>query len=143
MQTDLLQINKKLFVENNTANGPVLTPYTSLTPLKIGDKVKVRLELKTDRDMEYVHLKDMRAAGMEPVNVLSSYKWQDGLGYYESTSDAATNFYFSRINKGTYVFEYVVFVTHTGNFSNGIATFQSLYAPEFRAHSEGINVSVE
>ncbi|HTE25229.1 alpha-2-macroglobulin family protein, partial [Flavitalea sp.] len=138
-----MQINKKLFVENNTANGPVLTPYTSLTPLKIGDKVKVRLELKTDRDMEYVHLKDMRAAGTEPVNVLSSYKWQDGLGYYESTSDAATNFYFSRINKGTYVFEYVVFVTHTGNFSNGIATFQSLYAPEFRAHSEGINVSVE
>jgi hypothetical protein len=138
-----LRINKKLFVENNTANGPVLTAYTNLTPLKIGDKVKVRLELKTDRDMEYVHLKDMRAAGMEPVNVLSSYKWQDGLGYYESTSDAATNFYFSRINKGTYVFEYIVFVTHTGNFSNGIATFQSLYAPEFRARSEGINVSVE
>jgi hypothetical protein len=138
-----LQIKKKLFVENNTANGPVLKPYDNSTPLKIGDKVKIRLELKSDRDLEYVHLKDMRAAGMEPVNVLSSYKWQDGLGYYESTSDAATNFYFSRINKGTYVFEYVVFVTHTGNFNNGIATFQSIYAPEFRAHSEGINVSVE
>ncbi|MHA4845551.1 alpha-2-macroglobulin family protein [Flavitalea antarctica] len=138
-----LQINKKLFVQNNTANGPVLTPYTNSGPLKIGDKVKIRLELKCDRDMEYVHLKDMRAAGMEPVNVLSSYKWQGGLGYYESTSDAATNFYFSRINKGTYVFEYVVFVTHTGTFNNGIATFQSIYAPEFKAHSEGITVSVE
>jgi hypothetical protein len=138
-----LQISKKLFIENNTANGPVLTPYNISTPLKIGDKLKIRLELKTDRDMEYVHLKDMRAAGMEPVNVLSSYKWQDGLGYYESTSDAATNFYFSRVNKGTYVFEYAVFVTHTGSFNNGIATFQSLYAPEFTAHSEGINVSVE
>jgi len=93
--------------------------------------------------MEYVHMKDMRAACMEPVNVLSEYKWQGGLGYYESTKDASTNFFFSWIPKGTYVFEYPLFVTHTGTFSNGVTTIQCMYAPEFTSHSEGVNVKVE
>jgi hypothetical protein len=85
----------------------------------------------------------MRAAGTEPVNVLSTYKYQGGLNYYETTGDAATNFYFSRLPKGTYVFEYPLFVTHTGKFSNGIATIQSLYAPEFTSHSAGVRITVE
>jgi uncharacterized protein YfaS (alpha-2-macroglobulin family) len=93
--------------------------------------------------MEYIHLKDMRAAGSEPVNVLSGYKWQDGLGYYESTRDAATNFFIDRLSRGTYVFEYPLFISHSGNFSAGIATVQCMYAPEFSSHSEGIRVSVK
>ena len=111
--------------------------------LKVGDKVKVRIELKVDRDMEYVHMKDMRAACMEPTNVISEYKWQGGLGYYESAKDASTNFFFSWLSRGSYVFEYPMFVTHTGNFSNGITTIQCMYAPEFTSHSEGIRVNVE
>lgn len=111
--------------------------------LKVGDKIKVRIELRVDRDMEYVHMKDMRAACMEPVNVLSGYKYQGGLGYYESTKDASTNFFFSWLNKGTYVFEYPLFVTHEGDFSNGITTIQCMYAPEFTSHSEGLRVKVE
>lgn len=102
----------------------------------------VRIELKSDRDMEYLHLKDMRAAAMEPVNVLSGYKWQDELGYYESTRDASTNFFISYLRKGTYVFEYPTFVTQTGVFSAGIATIQCMYAPEFNSHSEGFNIRV-
>ncbi len=92
--------------------------------------------------MEYVHLKDMRAACFEPTNVISASKWQNGLSYYESTKDASTNFFFSYLPKGTYVFEYTLFVTHLGNFSNGISTVQCMYAPEFSAHSEGIRVKV-
>jgi hypothetical protein len=111
--------------------------------MKVGDKVKVRIELRVDRTMEYVHMKDMRAACMEPVNVISQYKWQGGLGYYESTKDASTNFFFGQLPKGTYVFEYPLFVTHTGTFSNGITTIQCMYAPEFTSHSEGVNVKVE
>lgn len=137
-----LQIVKKLFVTRNTASGPVIEPVTDQTKLKPGDKIKVRIELRTDRDMEYVHMKDMRASGFEPINVFSSYKWQDGLGYYESTGDAATNFFFSYLPKGTYVFEYPLFVAHEGNFSNGITTVQCMYAPEFSAHSEGSRVKV-
>ncbi len=138
-----LKLVKKLFVEKNTDHGPVLTPVNESDELKVGDKLKVRIELRVDRNMEYVHMKDMRAAATEPVNVLSSYKWQGGLGYYESTKDVSTNFFFSYLQKGTYVFEYPLFVTHAGNFSNGITTIQCMYAPEFSAHSEGIRINVE
>ncbi len=138
-----LKLAKKLFVEKNTDRGPVLTPINEGDQIHIGDKIKVRIELRVDRDMEYVHMKDMRASCMEPVNVLSSYKWQGGLGYYESTKDVSTNFFFSYLPKGTYVFEYPMFVTHAGDFSNGITTIQCMYAPEFTAHSEGVRVKVK
>ncbi len=138
-----LKLIKKLFIEKNTDRGPVLTPVNDGDKLKIGDKIKVRVELRVDRDMEYVHMKDMRASCLEPVNVLSEYKWQGGLGYYESTKDASTNFFFSYLRKGTYVFEYPLFVTHAGNFSNGITTIQCMYAPEFTSHSEGVRITVE
>jgi uncharacterized protein YfaS (alpha-2-macroglobulin family) len=138
-----LQLTKKLFVEKNTDRGPVLQPINEGDVIKVGDKVKVRIELRVDRNMEYVHMKDMRAACMEPVNVISEYKWQGGLGYYEATKDASTNFFFGELPKGTYVFEYPLFVTHTGTFSNGVTTIQCMYAPEFTSHSEGVKVKVE
>lgn len=138
-----LQLKKKLFIERNTATGPVLTPVNEGDKIKVGDKVKVRIELKVDRDMEYVHMKDMRASSFEPVNVLSQYKWQGGLGYYETTKDASTNFFFSNLRKGTYVFEYALFAQLPGNYSNGITSIQCMYAPEFSSHSEGVRVVVE
>jgi hypothetical protein len=138
-----LKLNKKLFIEKNSDRGPVLQAVGEGATLKVGDKIKVRIELRVDRDMEYVHMKDMRSSGTEPVNVLSQYKWQGGLGYYETTKDASTNFFFHWLPKGTYVFEYPVFVTHKGNFSNGITTIQCMYAPEFTSHSEGVRVRVE
>ncbi|HYC27859.1 MAG TPA: alpha-2-macroglobulin family protein, partial [Chitinophagaceae bacterium] len=132
-----LNLTKKLFVQRGSKLEPVQGK------LKTGDKVIVRIELRVDRNMEYIHLKDMRASSLEPVNVLSAYKWQGGLGYYESTKDASTNFFFSYLRKGTYVFEYPLFVTHTGTFSNGITTIQCMYAPEFSSHSEGVKIIVE
>ncbi|MCP4439877.1 MAG: alpha-2-macroglobulin [Aureispira sp.] len=137
-----LQINKKLFKQINTDRGPVLKPIEN-EKLVPGDLVKVRVEIIVDRDMEYVHMKDMRAAGFEPVNVLSQYKYQGGLGYYESTRDASTNFFISYLSKGTYVFEYPLRVNHKGDFSNGVTTIQCMYAPEFTAHSEGVRVKIE
>ncbi len=129
-------------MQKNTAAGPVIEPVNDKIPLKVGDKNKVRIELRVDRDMEYVQMKDMRASGFEPINVVSSYKWQDGLGYYESTRDAATNFFFDRLPKGNYVFEYPLIVTHNGDFSNGITSIQCMYAPEFTSNSEGLRVKV-
>ena len=137
-----LSIKKQLFIEKNTDKGKVLTPVNENDELKVGDKVVIRLELRSDRDMEYLHLKDCRAATMEPENVLSSYKWQDGLGYYEATKDASTNFFISYLQKGTYIFEYPVFITHTGTFSMGTANIQCMYAPEFTSHSEGMKIVV-
>lgn len=138
-----LNLKKQLYIERNSDRGPILTEIMEGNALKVGDKVKVRIELRVDRDMEYVHLKDMRAACFEPVNVLSQYKYQGGLGYYESTKDVSTGFFFDYLRKGTYVFEYAVFVSAKGNFSNGISTIQCMYAPEFSSHSEGIRVEVK
>lgn len=137
-----LKLKKQLFLQTNSDKGPVITPISDKTTLNIGDLIKVRIELRVDRDMEFVHMKDMRAAGFEPTNVLSGYRWQGGLGYYETTRDAATNFFFDRLPKGTYVFEYALRVSQKGDFSNGITTIQCMYAPEFASHSEGIRVEV-
>jgi len=138
-----LSLSRKLFIERNTENGPVIEEISYKNELSLGDKIIVRIILKSDRDMEYIHLKDMRAAAFEPVNVLSGYKWQDGLGYYESTRDAATNFFIDYLPKGTYVFEYPLIVSQEGEFSNGISTIQCMYAPEFSSHSEGVRVEVK
>ncbi|HEX8515291.1 MAG TPA: alpha-2-macroglobulin family protein [Bacteroidia bacterium] len=137
-----LSLKKQLFRRKDTDSGPVIELVSENTLLKVGDKLKVRIELRVDRDMEYVQMKDMRASGFESVNVISGYKWQDGLGYYESTRDAATNFFFSYLPKGTYVFEYPLVVSHNGEFSNGITSIQCMYAPEFSSHSQGIKVRV-
>lgn len=138
-----LKLSKKLFLKTNTDKGEEISEITKNTKLNVGDLVRVRIELRSDRDMEFVHLKDMRAAGFEPINVLSQYKWQDGLGYYESTKDAATNFFMDYLPKGVYVFEYDLRVNNAGDMSNGISTIQSMYAPEFSSHSEGVRIKVE
>ncbi|MCB9224527.1 MAG: hypothetical protein H6582_10150 [Crocinitomicaceae bacterium] len=138
-----LKLQKQLFKINLTNEGEQLVPVNENHVLTVGEKVRVRIELRTDRNLEYVHMKDMRASGFEPIDVLSKYKYQDGLGYYQATKDAATNFFFDYIPKGTYVFEYDMRVQHAGNFSNGITTIQCMYAPEFTSHSEGIRVNVK
>ncbi|MCI5056532.1 MAG: alpha-2-macroglobulin, partial [Flavobacteriales bacterium] len=137
-----LKLKKDLFIEVTTKTGKKLIPIKD-QKVKIGDKVIVRIELQVDRNMEYVHMKDLRASGFEPINVLSRYKWQDGLGYYESTKDAATNFFFDYLPRGTFVFEYPLRASHSGDFSNGITSIQCMYAPEFTSHSEGIRVSID
>ena len=138
-----LKLKKKLFLKKNTDLGEELSEVTIETKLQVGDLVRVRIELRSDRAMEFVHMKDMRAAGLEPVNVLSQYKWQDGLGYYEATKDASTNFFFDYLPKGIFVFEYDLRVNNSGYMSNGITTIQSMYAPEFSSHSEGVKITVE
>jgi hypothetical protein len=172
-----LHLEKKVFVETITASGPMLAEITkyevqstkeggeSRLPvhpftrsLKTGDKLIVRIVLTVDRNLEYVHMKDMRASGLEPLSPtpnplpyrgggygegLSGYRYQDGLGYYQATTDQATNFFFDYLPKGTYVFEYPLRANTGGDFSNGIATIQCLYAPEFSAHSEGIRIQIK
>ena len=111
--------------------------------LAVGDEMVVRVVLRTDRDMEYVHLKDHRGSGTEPVNVLSKYKYQDGLAYYESTKDTATHFFIDYLPKGNYVFEYSVRVQHRGQYPTGMAHIECMYAPEFNSHSESIALEVK
>lgn len=144
MKTDAsLGIEKQLFVEKTDASGTRLMRITEDNPLTVGDKVVVRLTVRTDRDLEFVHLKDMRAASLEPVEQISGIGWQNGIRYYQMSKDASTHFYFDVLPRGTYLFEYAVFVNRSGTYSNGITTLQCLYAPEFTSHTEGIRIIVK
>jgi hypothetical protein len=135
-------IRKQVLLTEQTDAGPQLVALNGPRALKVGDLLTIRMELRTDRYVDYVHLKDLRAAGLEPTEALSGYQYQGGLGYYQSIRDASMNFFFDRIAPGTYVFEYTLRVTHSGDFSNGITTAQCMYAPEFSSHSEGVRVKV-
>jgi uncharacterized protein YfaS (alpha-2-macroglobulin family) len=135
-----LGLKKSLFVKRFTKKGPEIEPVRG--PLAVGDTVMVRIELRTDRDMEYVHMKDHRGSGLEPVNVLSQYKFQDGLAYYEATKDTATHFFIDYLPKGTYVFEYELRVQLRGVYQDGMAHIECMYAPEFNSHSESARLEV-
>ncbi|HRE07446.1 MAG TPA: alpha-2-macroglobulin family protein, partial [Opitutaceae bacterium] len=136
-----LRLKKTLFVVETTSQGRVLKPVTGA--LAVGDELVVRLELRTDRDMEYVHLKDQRGSGTEPVAVLSRYRYQDGLAYYESTRDTASHFFIDYLRKGTYVFEYSTRVQLKGRYQSGLAEIQCMYAPEFNSHSQSFVLEVK
>jgi hypothetical protein len=137
-----LMIERNLYRQENTDRGPVLMPVENNGELKVGDKIVIRMILRNDRPMEYVHLKDMRATTFEPAEQLSTYVWKNGLGYYEATGDVNSEFFIDYLPKGTHVFEYGVFVTHNGTFNSGIARLQCLYAPEFVANSSSITINV-
>lgn len=137
-----LKLERTIFRERQTDAGKVLEAITEGSLLEPGDKLVVRLVVSTDRDMEFVHLKDLRGSGLEPVNQLSNYRWQDGLGYYQSATDLGMNFFFDYFPKGTYVLEHSLWVVHRGEFSNGLATLQSMYAPAFSSHSAGTRLRV-
>ncbi|WP_312760996.1 MG2 domain-containing protein [Epilithonimonas sp.] len=137
-----ISISKGLYKKVKTENGEQLIKINENSPIKVGDKVTVRMILNTDRTMEFIHLKDMRAAGFEPLDVISGYQWKNNLGYYQSTKDASTNFYIEYMPKGKYVFEYDYVANASGKFSNGITTLQNYYAPQMNAHTQGTTVAI-
>lgn len=136
-----LKLEKKLFVRKNTNKGPVLVALDGA--VKVGDELVTRVILRNDRAMEFVHLKDLRASGTEPVNVLSGYRWQDGFGYYEVTRDTASHFFIDRLPPGVHVFETSVRVQHAGEYQTGIAEVRCMYAPEFASHSASVGIRAE
>ncbi|MEM9933624.1 MAG: alpha-2-macroglobulin family protein [Bacteroidota bacterium] len=137
-----LKVEKEMMLVKETDQGQILEKIDQQA-LKSGDRLRARIVIRVDRAMEYVHMKDMRAAGLEPVDVLSKYNWKSGLGWYQSTKDAATHFFFEYLPKGTHVFEYDLRATLSGDFSNGLTTIQCMYAPEFSSHTAGIRIKIE
>ncbi len=150
-----LEIEKQLFVVRSTSSGEVLRPIVAGlvagdsvdaqddknvdvdgTPIGVGDEIVSRLIVRTSRAMEFIHLKDSRGSGTEPTNVLSGYRWQDGIGYYQSTRDAAEHFFIDDLPKGTYVLESRSRVQLQGQYQSGLATIESMYAPQYNSHSE-------
>lgn len=130
-----LSIHKEVYKDGKKVNGT--------DALKVGDKLTVRLMIKADRDMDFIEVKDERAACVEPVDVLSGYCWTDGVGYYQRTKDSSTSFYMDRLRKGTYTLTYDVYVSSSGTYQEGPATIQSVYAPEFGGYVGGNRLCVE
>lgn len=140
--TEVLSITKNLYKKVKSSEGDKLVELNKET-LKPGDLITIRLILKTENNLEFVHLKDSRASSFEPVDVISKHEWKDGLSFYRSTKDVATHFFFDTIKKGIYVLEYDVRVNHSGSFIDGISTLQSMYAPEFSAHSISTKIKID
>ncbi len=138
-----LQIGKQIYVKETGENGAVLKTVDANFKFQIGDKIVSRMVIKVDRDLDFVHIKDMRASAFEPIEVMSGYRYEGGVGFYKSHTDAATHYYLDHLRSGTYVFENEMFVTQNGSFSNGISTIQCLYAPEFSSHSIGLRVTTK
>ncbi len=136
-----LSIRRELFVEK-VVDGKIVLVALEKNPLQVGDKLVVRMVLTTDRDMEFIHVKDQRAATLEPIEQLSGYRYQGSLGFYASSHDASTDLFFDFLPKGTFVIERAYYVEQSGQFNNGFATIQCMYAPEFAAHSEGNRLTV-
>ncbi len=137
-----LSVNKKLYVEKRIDGRMQLELLTDTSRIQVGDKVIVRLIIRTDRDMDFVQLKDERAACLEPVATLSGYRWQNGLGYYVALKDASSDFFIEQLRKGTYTLESTYYVARVGEYAGGIATIQSAYAPEYSAHTGSLRLNV-
>ena len=138
-----VNIKRTMYLKKNTPTGVTLEAITAQTPIKISDLVTVRVELRSDRNLEYVHLKDSRASGFEPTSTISTHRYQQGLWYYEAPKDLGNNYFIQWLPKGTHVFEYDIRAQISGNFSGGLCTLQCMYAPEFASHSEGERLEIK
>ena len=137
-----ISVKKDLFIQKEGDNGNTLTPLTGQN-LQVGDRICIRITVTNDQDMQFVHLKDLRAGCFEPTEQLSGNRWQDNLGYYQETTDVATNFFFDFLPKGTHVFEYTVWIAQRGTYQDGIATLQCVYAPQYSANSDAGRVTIQ
>ncbi len=134
-------IKRELFVETVTDKGKKLVPFEKQA-LKVGDKLTVKITFTSQQDMSFVFVKDLRAAGFEPIEQISRYEYNDEMSYYQSNTDTDMEFFIEFLPKGTHQLEYSMFVTKEGYLNNGYALIQCQYAPEFSAYSDGMKVKV-
>jgi uncharacterized protein YfaS (alpha-2-macroglobulin family) len=140
---DFLSVSRSYFKRENTGKEFVLKPLAEGAVLEPGDEVEVRLSIRANHPCEYIHLRDPRAAGLEPENAVSRHKWDLGISWYEETRDSGTNFFFEWLPQGEYSFKYRLRANLGGTFKVGPATLQSMYAPEFSAYSSGAVLRVK
>lgn len=132
-----LSVERKLYLNTYNSGQKVLKEIDAQTQVQPGDKITVRLVVKVDRDLEFVHLKDQRAAGLEPIDVRSGRVGIGSLWAYRNISDASVSYFFDYLPKGVHVMEYELKVNASGKYNHGLATIECMYAPEFSAHTAG------
>ncbi|MDO8804639.1 MAG: MG2 domain-containing protein [Elusimicrobiota bacterium] len=138
----MMNVSRKYFLREKEGSDYTLKPLSDGSTVAVGDQVEVHLTVNTRSQFEYVHLKDPKAAGFEAEALNSGWKW-DQLGRYEEPRDSLTNFFMEWLPHGEYVLKYRLRPTTPGTFKAGAAVIQSMYAPEFAAHSSGITLNVK
>jgi uncharacterized protein YfaS (alpha-2-macroglobulin family) len=138
-----LSVSREFYLQKIENNKSVLIKLSDSSKIYTGDKILVRWTIKNDRLLEYVSLKDLRAACLEPISKTSGYRWKDGIGYYESIRDGGSDLFFNVLPAGTFMIESGFYVTHSGIFSLGYANVQCMYTPEISAHSDGGKIEIE
>ena len=126
----------------------IVAPDGTLRPtdgkdLAVGDRLRIIHHLSCDRNMEYLQFKRFRASCLEPVSTASGWTWSRGFSYYVAISDSHDDLYINRLDKGKYVIEADYYVTNPGTFTLAPSVMQCLYAPEFRATTQGGRVEVK
>ncbi|MCR5014665.1 MAG: hypothetical protein K6A28_07840 [Bacteroidales bacterium] len=135
------KIRRELFVETVTDKGKLLVPVDKQA-LKVGDKLTVKITFENQQDMSFVFVKDLRAAGIEPIEQISHYEYDDHMSYYQTNTDTDMQFFIEFLPKGVHQLEYSLYVTKEGNLNNGYALIQCQYAPEFTAYSDGMRLLI-
>ena len=112
------------------------------TQLQVGDRLRVVLSLRCDRNLEYVQVKNFRAACLEPVGTASGWRHTQGLSYYVVVNNSHDAIYIDRLDKGRYTIESTYYLTNPGTFTLAPTVVQCLYAPEFRSTTSGTRITV-
>ena len=134
-----LRVDRKAYIETTTG----WEELAEGTPLHIGDKIRIRNIVSSDRDMDFVQVRSQHAACLEPLRHLSGYQWLGGRGCYLAMHDSSADLFFDRFRKGTSTLDLEFYVTRAGRYSLGISTVQCAYTPAFSGHSAGRSLSVE
>ena len=114
---------------------------SNLSPLKVGDRITIRIIIEAERDYDFVQVQDKRAACLEPVKQLSGYNWRGG--YYCAPKDYTTNYYFDGLSKGRHIIETEYYIDREGTYETGSCTAQCAYSPEFRGTTKSITLTVQ
>lgn len=138
---DLLSVTRDFYVRELVGKDYVLKQLKENSSIQVGDELEVQLTINAKHPMEYVHLRDPRGAGFEPVG-LSKHNHELGIYWYEEVRDSGTNFFFEHLPQGQYRFKYHVRATHAGTFKVSPAIIQPVYAPDFVSYSNGQQVRV-
>ncbi|MFP6872709.1 MAG: MG2 domain-containing protein [Verrucomicrobiales bacterium] len=109
--------------------------------LKSGDLVEIELIIESKNDYEYLMFEDMKAAGFEPVELRSGYS-NNGMGAYMELRDQKVTFFVRSLARGKHSLSYRMRAETPGKFSALPTRGEAMYAPELKANSDEIKISI-
>ncbi|ATL48903.1 hypothetical protein COR50_17975 [Chitinophaga caeni] len=133
-----IQIHKSYY----KSDGQTWIPIQDNTLLKTGDKIKVSLEITTEKTLKFVHIFDPRLAAFEPGNVLSGYRYGQSFGYYQSNKDNGVDIFVDQIERGQHHIDYEMKVAQNGTFSCGPTQLECMYQPWMNAYGQVSTFSI-